>query len=92
MYLTKFNVTFSTKNITLEYIHTNRILNFILNIFFQGISKGNQNISYQLSTVQGKSENPPNIGASQQNYPLLIKQSGCLLVPGAVSGPRDISL
>ena len=69
------------KNITLEFIHTNRILNFIKNFFSRNFQrKSNCNIiGYQLSTAQG---------TSQQNHPVLIEQSGCLLVPGAVSGPR----
>lgn len=72
------------KNIILEFIHTNRILNF--KMFFSRNLKRKSNcniIGYQLSTVQSK---------SGQNYPLLIKQPGCLLVPGAVSGPRDMRL
>lgn len=45
------------KNITFEYIHITKILKFILKVFFQGISKGNQHDKVPtglLNTVQGK--------------------------------------
>lgn len=49
------------KNITFEYIHINKILNFILKVFFQGISKENQHYKLPtdlLNSVQGKLGNP----------------------------------